>query len=64
MAKTKFAVELKAGKEYARFSVGGQRIELTQESPRYETTDEAIYRGLLNRPFLKEATDKSEGGAD
>jgi hypothetical protein len=67
VAKSKFAVELKAGKSPAAFMAGDKRIVLDDANPRFETSDEAVYRGLLDLPFLKDAgevkTEKSEAGS-
>lgn len=66
--KPKFAVELKAGavsKKYptAAFMAGDKRVVLSADDPRFETNDEAIHAGLLDLPFLKDASGAKEAGS-
>lgn len=58
MAKAKYAVELKSGLAGAQFNVGGVEVELTADSPVFETDDQGVYVSLLGHPFLKPRSGK------
>lgn len=54
MAKTKYAVELKAGNKDGSFMAGQKAVELTEDNPRFETTDAAVYEDVRRLPFVKD----------
>lgn len=69
MAKPRYAVELKSGNSPASFMAGHKAVDLDDDNPRFETTDEAVYLQVRELPFLKDvgevkekkATEKAEG---
>jgi hypothetical protein len=58
MAKPRHAVELKASVGAASFMSGDKAIELTDDSPVFETDDPSEHAQLLELPFLKDAEPK------
>jgi hypothetical protein len=63
--KAKFKLELKAGFEGAQFQAGDEYVELTSDSPTFETDDPNLFAELSQLPFLKgtaEKTSEKAGG--
>jgi hypothetical protein len=58
MATKKHRVELRAGVNSGQFQAGGQHVELTADSPTFETDDPNLFASLCQLPFLKPATQK------
>jgi len=62
--KPKFAVEVKPsalkGKyPTASFMADGKAVELSEDKPRFETSDELVYHGIRDLPFLNDLGDVS-----
>lgn len=62
--KPKYAVEvkpsaLKAKFPTASFMADGKAVELSEDKPRYETSDEQVYLGIRDLPFLNDLGDIS-----
>lgn len=60
MAAPRYAVELKAGEDYAAFQAGDKAIELTDNSRVWETGEFQDYHRIRDLPFLKDLGDISQ----
>ncbi len=59
--KQKHKVELKAGFNGAQFQAGDKHVELTSDSPTFETDDQNLFASLQELPFLKVVAEKAGG---
>ncbi len=62
--KPKYAVEvkpsvLKSKYPTASFMADGKAVELSEDKPRFETSDELVYHGIRDLPFLNDLGDVS-----
>ena len=60
MAKPRYAVELKADVEVGSFMADGKAIELDDKNRVFETSDQSVYLGVRELPFLKDLGEQSK----
>jgi len=61
MAKPRYAVELKADVEVGSFMADGKAIELDDKNRVFETSDQSVYLGVRELPFLKDLGKQTKG---